>query len=243
MKALRLLCLFVSGASALAFAQSNPVPFVNHPLVPMTVVPGSPGFTLAANGTGFVSAAVVNWNGVPLTTTFVSSSQLTATVPAANVAKPGTASVTVTNPAPGGGASNVVYGGQYAGGASFVGRTTAADFNRDGLLDLFIVYCFFNGTIGGTGWSGLVLPGNADGLFGVPHSLYWGPTDIQDLGEFVIADFNGDGKPDLVFQAGTSTLLNDVSKSSVVLDREVEQEKRHDPSGPRFRCFPVKVVH
>jgi hypothetical protein len=223
MKALRLICLFVVGASTLAFAQSNPVPSINQPLVPMTVAPGSQGFTLTVNGTGFVSGAVVYWNGAPLPTTFITSSQLTASVPAANVKKAGTASVTVTNQAPGGGASNVVflqiskpviprftsfsvpiagpytYSGQYSGGASFFGRTTAADFNRDGLLDLFIVYSYGIGPVEDDGWSGLVLPGNADGSFGVPHySFSVGP--IEQLEEFVVADFNGDGKLDLVFQ-------------------------------------------
>src|SRR5947209_14880976 len=82
-------------------AQSNPVPFVNQPLVPMTVVPGSPAFTLTVNGTGFVSGSVVNWNGSPRTTTFVSSSQLTATITAADVVSAGTRSMTVTSPGPG----------------------------------------------------------------------------------------------------------------------------------------------
>lgn len=31
-------------------------------------------------------------------------------------------------------------------------------------------------------------------------------------------------------------LLNDVAKSSVVLDREVEKEKRDEPLNPRIRC-------
>ncbi len=38
--------------------QSNPVPFVNQPLVPEAVVPGGAGFTLTVNGTGFVSGSV-----------------------------------------------------------------------------------------------------------------------------------------------------------------------------------------
>ncbi len=80
------LILFLT-ISATAFAQ-NPVPFVNQPLVPDAVAPGGPAFTLTVNGTGFVSGATVNWNGAPLTTTFVSQSQLTAAVPAANIAWP-----------------------------------------------------------------------------------------------------------------------------------------------------------
>jgi len=66
------LLFFMAGAWTVAFAQSNPVPLINQPLVPLTVKPGSQSFTLTVNGTGFVSGAVVNWNGAPLTTTFVS---------------------------------------------------------------------------------------------------------------------------------------------------------------------------
>src|SRR5260370_32599711 len=90
-----LVCL-LSGFSS-AFAQ-NPVPFVNQPLVPAAVAPGGPGFTLTVHGTGFVSGATVNWNGTPLTTNFISSSQLTATVPASNIMTAGPASVTVVHP-------------------------------------------------------------------------------------------------------------------------------------------------
>jgi hypothetical protein len=42
---------------------------------------------------------------VKLTTKYVSSTTLTATVPAADIKTAGTASVTVVNPAPGGGTS------------------------------------------------------------------------------------------------------------------------------------------
>ena len=93
-------------ASTLLLAQSNPVPFVNQPLVPSAIAPGGAMFTLTVHGTGFVSGSTVNWNGTALATTFVSSSQLTAQVPAANIATASTASVTVSNPAPGGGTSN-----------------------------------------------------------------------------------------------------------------------------------------
>src|SRR5579884_3732315 len=90
-------------------AQTNPVPLLNNPLVPDAAAPGSGGFTLTVNGTGFVSSSVVNWNGSPRATTFVSASQVTAAILAADVATAGTASVTVVNPGPGGGASNVAF--------------------------------------------------------------------------------------------------------------------------------------
>src|SRR6266446_1260523 len=89
-------------ASSLS-GQSNPVPFVNQPLVPSAVAPGGPAFTLTVNGTGFVSGAVVNWNGSPRSTTFVSGSQLSAAISAADISSPSTAAISVVNPLPGGG--------------------------------------------------------------------------------------------------------------------------------------------
>ena len=87
----------------------NPVPFVNQPLVPDATAPGGTGFTLTVNGTGFISGATVDFNGAPLTTTFVSSKQLTAQVPPADIAVASTASITVVNPTPGGGRSNALF--------------------------------------------------------------------------------------------------------------------------------------
>ncbi len=55
------------------------------------------GFTLTVTGTNFTSDAAVNWNGTAQPTTFVSATQLTAAIPAANVALAGTAAVTVSN--------------------------------------------------------------------------------------------------------------------------------------------------
>jgi uncharacterized protein (TIGR03437 family) len=53
---------------------------------------------LTVKGSGFVSGAKVEWNKSPLTTTYVSGSQLTAAVPASLIATAGSASVTVANP-------------------------------------------------------------------------------------------------------------------------------------------------
>jgi hypothetical protein len=93
------LLLFSLMITGVAVAQS-PVPLINQPLVPDAVEPGGTGFMLTVNGSGFVSASVVNWNGSARTTTFVSASQLKAAVLSSDVAKPGTASVTVVNPGP-----------------------------------------------------------------------------------------------------------------------------------------------
>src|SRR4029077_896279 len=75
-------------------------------LSPTCASAGDIQFTLTVNGINFVSTSIVNWNGAALTTTFVSSTQLTATVAASRIANPGTASITVVSPC--GGTSNAV---------------------------------------------------------------------------------------------------------------------------------------
>src|SRR5690349_18353403 len=95
-------------AAALAAQASNPVPFLNQPLNPASTLPGGSSFTLKVTGTGFVSGSTVRWNGLTRSTTFISSSALSATIPASDIAAAGTAIVTVSTPAPGGGVSNSV---------------------------------------------------------------------------------------------------------------------------------------
>lgn len=67
---------------------------------PPTAYLNSTSLTLAVIGTNFVSGAVVymGYNGTPLTTTFVSSTKLTAEVPASFLTSTYTYSVYVTNP-------------------------------------------------------------------------------------------------------------------------------------------------
>jgi FG-GAP-like repeat/Putative Ig domain/FG-GAP repeat len=131
---------------------ANPVPFLNQPLVPTAVSPGGSGFTLSVGGAGFVSGSTVDFNGAPLTTTFVDREHLIAFVPAASVATAQTVSVTVVNPAAGGGSSNVVYFqvGAPESTVNFANASNsptqieepfglaAADFNQDGKTDLAI---------------------------------------------------------------------------------------------------------
>src|SRR5439155_1393048 len=93
-------------SNSVTFTINNPLPTTTS-ISPTCTTAGSADFILTVNGTNFVSTSTVNWNGAPLATTFVSSTQLTATVPASLVATAGTASITVVNPTPGGGTSNV----------------------------------------------------------------------------------------------------------------------------------------
>jgi Putative Ig domain/IPT/TIG domain len=95
-------CATNSGAATFTISAAPAI----SSLSPTCASAGDPQFTLTVNGTNFVSTSIVNWNGAALTTTFVSSTQLTATVSAARIANPGTASITVVSPC--GGTSNAV---------------------------------------------------------------------------------------------------------------------------------------
>jgi trimeric autotransporter adhesin len=94
-------------SSALSFtvtATNNPSPTITS-LSPNSATPGGAAFTMNVNGTNFISNSVVNWNGSARTTTFVSTTQISAAITATDIVASGTAQVTVTNPAPGGGTS------------------------------------------------------------------------------------------------------------------------------------------
>ena len=124
------------------FTVTNPVPTAVS-ITPPSATAGGAAFTLTVNGTGFVSTSVVKFSGIAKTTTFVSSTQLTAAISAADIATAGTANVTVTNSAPGGGTSasipftisnpNLVITslsptGATAGGAAFTLTVTGSGF-------------------------------------------------------------------------------------------------------------------
>src|SRR5262249_23591797 len=87
------------------FSINNPAPSLLI-IVPNSGTAGGPDFLLTIGGLNFVSTSVVQWNGSPRATTYVTSAILVATITAADIANAGTASVTVNNPPPGGGTSN-----------------------------------------------------------------------------------------------------------------------------------------
>jgi FG-GAP-like repeat/Abnormal spindle-like microcephaly-assoc'd, ASPM-SPD-2-Hydin len=189
---LTLAAMIVLSLSVSALAQSA-VPYLYGPLKPEQKSPGAATFVLTVYGTGFASGAVVNWNGQPLTTTFVTAEELTATVPAANVATAGTALVTVSN---GGVISNTLYfqvvkaGYTVAyGKTDYATDTTANDitttqFTTSGQMDLAVA----------TGDNTVsILLGNGTGTF-PSHVQYGVPGNPVAIAH---GDFTGSGVQDL----------------------------------------------
>lgn len=85
----------------------NPAPSIAS-LLPSSTIATATAFPLQVNGSNFVPGSTVYFGGVAHATTFVSSSELTANILAADIDNGGTAVVFVFNPLPGGGASTSV---------------------------------------------------------------------------------------------------------------------------------------
>ncbi len=69
---------------------------------PSSATVGSQEFILTVTGANFGHDSVVRWNSSPRKTVYVSPTQLTTAILAADVATPGTAMITVFTPKPGG---------------------------------------------------------------------------------------------------------------------------------------------
>ena len=195
----------LSGTSTASL--NNPVPFLAQPLFPDSAAPGSASLQVTVNGTSFGVTSAVKWNGSPLTTTFVNGHQLTATIPASNLATAGTGNITVVGPLPGGGISHVGFF-HVANASSGVSLTktdlaagngpkgvVAGDFDNDGNRD-FVV-------LNNTDSTATVFKGNGNGTFTVlPPVCTGGVTNsacnVAGPVAGATGDFNRDGKLDLV---------------------------------------------
>jgi hypothetical protein len=150
------------GGSSLSvpFNVNNPPPTISS-ISPTTSIANAASFTITVNGTGFTCAQYststlpgggttstcatpatsIAWDGTLLATSYVSSSQLTATVNAPQLAQAGTAFVTAVNPAPGGGTSanayfQVIPGPNGEGLPSLVDVSSTGDQAENGIGNL-----------------------------------------------------------------------------------------------------------
>src|SRR6266478_7465215 len=100
-------CLTACGGGGASQPPQNPVPSISS-ISPSITPAGGSGFNLTVAGTGFGLSSVVQWNGNSRFTTFFSSTQITAAIPASDIAAMGTIQVTVSNGPPGGGVSSAL---------------------------------------------------------------------------------------------------------------------------------------
>ena len=91
-----------SGNSAVTLQNAAPVLNTETPTI---ITTGN--FELTLTGSGFMNGSIVNFGSQPLPTTFVSSTQLTATG-SATAAEVGLINISVTNPNPGSATSNIL---------------------------------------------------------------------------------------------------------------------------------------
>src|SRR5207247_4156312 len=99
--------LCASNALSLSVTAPPPAPTLSG-ISPATVGGGGPDFSLTVSGSNFAGNSIVLVNGSPRATTFVSPTQLSATILASDIAAGGALSITAFTPAPGGGTSNAL---------------------------------------------------------------------------------------------------------------------------------------
>ncbi|HEY2232835.1 MAG TPA: IPT/TIG domain-containing protein, partial [Candidatus Angelobacter sp.] len=109
----------------------TPTPTAQTPTIsslsPSGTIAASPSFTITVNGTNFLNNSVVQFNSTALATTFVSTTQLQAAVPAGQITFAGVAHVVVANPAASGGNSS---SSSFLVGTSQINGNTVAVFNQ-----------------------------------------------------------------------------------------------------------------
>jgi len=199
-----------TGSSAVTL--NNPVPQLNS--VTPTVIPIGP-FTLSLTGAHFAPGATVFLGTTALTTTVISSTQLTATGTATD-AEVGTVNITVQNPAPGANASSAI-SAQVKG--IVVQVTPATGVIRAGNQQVF------NATV--TGATNIAVSWSVNGIAGgnatvgtiVSNGNYLAPTNIPTANTITVTatsmvDANASGN-------ATITLGNPVPVLTSVMPTEM----------------------
>ena len=104
-----LISLAVAGCGSGSTPPAAPQPTNTAPTItsvtPTSASAGGAALTIDVKGSGFVAASTLQWNGAALSTTYISATELSANLPASDLANGTTAEVTVVNTGSGGGTS------------------------------------------------------------------------------------------------------------------------------------------
>lgn len=201
-----------NGSTTATGSGFSPVPSIAS-LSPNLVQAGGAAFTLTVNGSGFNSASTVNLGGSALVTTFVSSTQLTASVPATGITNYGWSAVTVSNASPG-------------GGVSAVAPLTIYDLVNVPVNSILFdpwgqsLYATVPSTATGFTANSVVAINPATGVVGTPVALGSQPTVMAETsdGNYLYVSLNGSdslAKFDLQAQSLTATIPLSYQSSGV----------------------------
>jgi hypothetical protein len=206
-------------------------------LNPGSAAAGGPDVALTITGTNFTASSVVQFNGTPLATGFTSSSRLTATIPAAQIAGGGTDRIVVVDP---NGTSNpsLFFVGATAatgtGGTSFAFTSINQAANSlifDPVHQVFLISVPGTASSLGNTVTALDLSGNViSSQFAGSEP---GALGVSDDGQFLYAGINGAGRaqrfslpsfnPDINYSMGTPTQFG----PAAALDLQVEPGAAH----------------
>jgi trimeric autotransporter adhesin len=172
-------------------------------VAPNFILAGSSTTTLTVNGTGFTPASNVLWNATPLVTSYVSGTQLTASVDATQLATLGWAQISVSNPMPGGGQS----------GGAVVSIYQALNVPASSLLyDAFTrkLYATVPATATSIAGNSVVAIDPASGTIGTPVAVGNAPNVLAESadGNYLYIGVSGDktlGQFNLLTQSLTAT--------------------------------------
>jgi hypothetical protein len=167
------------GTSSVAtFTVGNPLPTIVG-LSPSVATAGASETTLTVTGTKFVSTSVVQADATDLPTTFKSSTELSAKLPASKLISVGTISVKVRNPSPGGGTSS---------GAAFTISAAAAPCDSTGVTyplasasSVTVPFTFASGPLGP-----FASQGTSTGTYVCPLSAFDLTAGAQKFGYAVV---------------------------------------------------------
>ena len=157
-------------------------------LSPSGTTPGGPAFTLTINGSGFTNTSLAEWNSSALSTSFVSSSQLNASVPASLIASAGTATVKVVNTD--GGISNSVTFSIGSGGPAITSISPSSAAAGSASLSITIAGSgFVNGAV--AQWNGLALSTSFSSSTSLSAQITAGDLVSPGTGQITVKNPNG----------------------------------------------------